>query len=128
MTASHGSANIAMQNRVHQLLTKYAGEKAGADLIFTTPSGERVTHVGTELEKLSEHFGKKFQVTPTMARKQIATSVAQAETTEGEVCAVASHMTHSELQKIILKKTSPSASIVEIREYSLERWNLRYPL
>jgi hypothetical protein len=59
--------------------------------VFTTSSGERVTHITTELEKLSEHFSKKFSVTPTMNRNTALSKSA----TEADVRASARHMTHS---------------------------------
>ena len=68
--------------------------KRGADLVFTTGTGEKVQHIGTELERLAEHFGKKFTITPTMNRKQIATAVAKSGS-EADVRATASFMTHS---------------------------------
>jgi hypothetical protein len=39
-----------------------------------------VTHITTELEKLSEHFSKKFSVTPTMNRKSVATALSKSAT------------------------------------------------
>ena len=68
--------------------------KTGPSLVFTTSTGEKVTHIAAELEKLSEHFGMKFVVTPTMNRKQIATSVNQIGT-DADVRATASYLTHS---------------------------------
>ena len=62
---------IAIRMRVYQLLFRYMEPKTGADLVFTTEGGEKVTHVAIELEKLGERFGK---------RKQIATSVGQTGT------------------------------------------------
>jgi hypothetical protein len=91
---SHGSARIACHVRVYQVLVDYLGNKSGADLVFTTSSGERVTHITTELEKLSEHFSKKFSVTPTMNRKSVATALSKSAT-EADVRASARHMTHS---------------------------------
>lgn len=72
---SHGSAKLAMSTRVYQLLRRYMEGKSGADLVFTTTTGEKTTHVGHELEKLGEAFGKKFSITPTLNRKQLATTV-----------------------------------------------------
>ena len=68
--------------------------KAGEDLVFTTVTGEKVTHIATELEKLGEHFGRKFSLTPTMVRKQIATAVCHTGT-EADVRSTAKYMTHS---------------------------------
>lgn len=68
--------------------------KQGADLVFTTSMGERVTHIANELEKLGEHFGKKFSITPTLARKQIATALSETGT-EADVRSTAKYMTHS---------------------------------
>jgi hypothetical protein len=79
---------------VYQLHCRFLGSKTGADLVFTTGNGEKVTHVGVELEKLSEFFGKKFTVTPTMNRKQMASSVNQSGT-DADVRATASYMSHS---------------------------------
>lgn len=92
-TNSHGSAKLAVHIKVYQLLQRYIGDRSGADLVFTS-NGEKVTHVGLELEKLGEAFGKKFSITPTLNRKIIATAVFQTgdEATER---ATACHMTHS---------------------------------
>ena len=68
-TNSHGAAKLAVHVKVYQLLTRYCGEREGSDLVFITATGEKVTHMGYELEKFSEHFGKKFLVTPTLNRK-----------------------------------------------------------
>ena len=68
--------------------------KSGADLVFTTNTGEKVQHIGVELERLAEFFGKKFAITPTLNRKQIATTVAKVGS-EVDVRATASFMTHS---------------------------------
>lgn len=92
--STHVSARIATHVKVYQLLISFMEPKTGADLVFTTTSGDKVTHIAFELEKLGEHFGKKFSVTPTMNRKQIATSVSKAGS-EADVRATASHMTHS---------------------------------
>ena len=59
-----------------------------------TNAGERVNHVGHELEQLGLHFNKKFSVTPTLNRKSIATQLAKTGT-DKDICAAASHMTHS---------------------------------
>ena len=65
--------------------------KAGADLVFTTCAGEKVTHIATELEKLGKHFGKKFSFTPPLVSKQNATAVCQT----GREAGVRSTVTHS---------------------------------
>lgn len=91
---THGAAQIACHIKVYQLLMEYIGDKKGADLVFTTSSGERVTHIGLELEKLGDVFGKKFIVTPTMNRKQIATTLSQTGS-EADVRGGAMHMSHS---------------------------------
>lgn len=93
-SGSHGSAKMACRIRVYQVLIEYMGTKTGADLVFTTAAGGRVTHISTELERLSETFGKKFTVTPTMNRKQLATAVGQSGS-EADVRRTAMHMTHS---------------------------------
>ena len=59
-----------------------------------TNAGERVRHVGHEVEQLGLHFNKKFTVTPTLNRKQIATQIAKTGT-DKDVRAAATHMTHS---------------------------------
>ena len=59
-----------------------------------TNAGERVHHVGHELEQLGLHFNKKFAITPTLNRKSIATQLAKTGT-DKEIRAAASHMTHS---------------------------------
>jgi len=117
-TSTHGSAPIVMHMRVYQLLMRYSeppytpvhiipyhhigaiylmrylDTKAGADYVFTTRTGERITHIATELEKLGEHFGKKFAITPTLIRKQVARAVSQVGT-EADVRSTARYMTHS---------------------------------
>lgn len=40
---AHGSAALCCPNRVYQLLVEYMGGKKGADLVFLTASGEKVT-------------------------------------------------------------------------------------
>ena len=80
--------------RVYQLLFRYMEPKIGADLVFTTEGGEKVTHVAVELEKLGECFGKKFNITPTLNCKQIATSIGQTGT-DADVRATASYLSHS---------------------------------
>lgn len=92
--ATHGSARIAAHVKVYQLLVDHMAPKSGADLVFTTGNGERVTHAALELEKLGDHFGKKFTVTPTHNRKLVATAVAKSGS-EADVRATAQHMTHS---------------------------------
>ena len=67
--------------------------KSGADLVFTTCTGE-VTHIAVELERLGELFGKKFSITPTSHRIAMATEVGKC-CTESDVRATAHHMTHS---------------------------------
>lgn len=52
---AHGPARIVM-------VLEEIGDKEGANLVFTTTSGTKVTHMAIELEKLGEAFGKKFQV------------------------------------------------------------------
>lgn len=47
-----------------------------------------------ELDRLSDHFGKKFSVTPTMNRKQIAKAVGMSGS-EVDVRGTAAHMSHS---------------------------------
>ena len=43
--------------KVYQLLERYCADSEGSDLVFTTSTREKVTHIGYELEKLSEAFG-----------------------------------------------------------------------
>jgi len=92
--SSHGPARIVLHVRVYQMLLDYMGSKEGADLVFLTSSGEKVTHVGLELEKLGESFGKKFSISPTMNRKQVATAIFKTGS-ETDEKAAADHMTHS---------------------------------
>ena len=91
---SHGAARIAVRTNVYQLLQEYMGSKTGADLVFVTNGGEKVTHIAFELEQLGLHFGKKFSTTPTLNRKQMATHLAKTAT-ETDVRGAAAHMTHS---------------------------------
>lgn len=70
------------------------GDKIGADLVFSTTAGEKVTHIGHELKMLSDRFGKRFCITPTINRKQIATAVGK-RGTEADVRATANFMLHS---------------------------------
>lgn len=94
-TASSGPAKVAVHRRVHQLLLEYMGEKKPEDLVFTTTNtSEKVTHISLELDKLGDHFGKKFATSPTLHRKQMATVVGHMgdEALEKEA---AIQMTHS---------------------------------
>jgi hypothetical protein len=92
--STHGSARVAMHVKIYQLLVEYLGEKTGADLVFTSTAGEKLTHLTVELEKLSEHFGKRFSTTPTMNRKQIATPL-RFSGSEADIRGAAKHMAHS---------------------------------
>ncbi len=92
--SSFGSARLAVLARVHQLLIEYLGTKSGSVYAFTTSSGERVKHLGQELEKLGEYFGQKFLLSPTLNRKFIATAVSE-KGSECDVRGAATHMTHS---------------------------------
>lgn len=47
--SSHGAARLAVHVKVYQLLKRYMGSKEGPDLVFTTTTGEKVTHVGLDL-------------------------------------------------------------------------------
>lgn len=87
---THGPAQIATEVRVYQLLLEYMGSKEGADIVFTTPTGEKVTHLGLEMEKLGDHFGKKLLITPTMNRKQIATLMSKSGS-EADIRGTMSH-------------------------------------
>lgn len=93
-SATHGSARIAAHQRIYELLVSYMDTKRGSALVFTTATGERVTHSALELEKLGEHFGKNLAISPTLNRKQIASAVAKCGS-EADVRATAKHMTHS---------------------------------
>ena len=45
--ASHGPAKIAIKNQsIYKLLVQYMGRKTGADLVFATTGGKRLTHIG----------------------------------------------------------------------------------
>lgn len=92
--SSHGPAKIAVSVRIYKLLLDYMGTKQNSDLVFFTTAGEKVTHISLELEKLGEAFGKKFTITPTLNRKQMATSIAKIGSDKDER-STASHMTHS---------------------------------
>ena len=92
--AAHGSARIAVHIKVYQLLVDYMAPKSGPDLVFTTNTGERVTHITLELERLGDFFGKKFSITPTTNRKQISTAVDKIGS-DRDVRATASYLTHS---------------------------------
>ena len=70
------------------------GLKSNLDLVFTTSGGEKVQHMGVELQKLAEHFGRTFTVTPTLNRKQKATSIGQSGS-DVDVRATAAYMSHS---------------------------------
>ncbi len=111
--SSYGSARIALNVRVYQLLLVYMGSKKGPDLVFTTSTGERVTHISLELEKLSEYFSKKFSITPTYNRKQIATAVARTGS-DADVRSTAQHMTHSlEVHRASYQQTGDATSAVD---------------
>ena len=43
--ASHGPAKIAVKENVYKLLVEHMGSKTGADLVFTTNGGKRLTHI-----------------------------------------------------------------------------------
>ena len=62
--------------------------------MFKTSTGEKVTHIGYELQKLSDAFGKKFTMTPTLNRKAVATAVGLTGSDADERNA-SKHMTHS---------------------------------
>ena len=67
-TNTHGAAKIAVNARGYSLLIRYTGEREGSDLVFLTKGGDKLTHIGYELEQLSQAFGKKFVITPTLNR------------------------------------------------------------
>lgn len=92
--AAHGPAKIACHVKYYQLLLDLIGDRERSDIFFLTSTGEKVTHVAYELEKLGDAFGKKLICTPTMNRKRIATSIG-AEGSEKAEKGAASHMSHS---------------------------------
>jgi len=95
-------------------ILRYLDTKTGADYVFTTCTGERVTQFVTELEKLGEHFGKKFAITPMMIRKQIATAVSQVGT-EAYVRSTSKYVTLLRKPQICLKRKRSSL----VNRYSL---------
>ena len=58
---AHGAARIVVPNHLYRLIEEQASGDH-ADLVFKTSAGGKVTHIGMELDKLAEHFGKKFGV------------------------------------------------------------------
>ena len=63
---SFGSAKVVLPEWVFTLLKKYIddfrGEYTDEDLVFVTRSGEKISKLAGELEKLSSQFGKKVWV------------------------------------------------------------------
>lgn len=114
---AHGSARIVASERVFEMLQKHLGDKHGDDLVFVTSEGKRVTHIASELQQLGHAFGKKLQVTPTTARKMIATSVGLTGT-DAEERNIAKHLTHSiDIHRAAYQhqgKTSESVSTYEL--------------
>lgn len=63
-------------------------------LLFLSPTGARLTHTATDLQQLSKAVTKnEIQVTPTLMRKLVATSVVSQQS-ELATNAVANHMSH----------------------------------
>lgn len=91
---SHGSAKIVMPPWVYEILMTYTGDKTGADRVFQTTTGEPVTHLSIELEKLGNIFGKKLTMSPTTNRKTVATTVGRT-VSDAEERRVAAFMSHS---------------------------------
>ena len=62
-TGSFGSAKVVLPEWVFSLLKKYVeqyrGDSEDHDLVFVTRTGERISKLVGELEKLSSQFGKK---------------------------------------------------------------------
>ena len=63
---SFGSAKVVLPEWVFTHLKKYIddfrGEYMDEDLVFVTRSGEKISKLAGELEKLSSQFGKKVWV------------------------------------------------------------------
>ena len=74
--SSMGQAKLVCPPWFYKLLLKFIEGKDEADLVFTTPSGQKITHTSTELDALSALFGKKFNITPIENRKAVASQVA----------------------------------------------------
>ena len=64
-TQSFGLAKVVLPEWVFTLLTRYiASFRDGCsdeDLVFVTRSGEKISKIAGEIEKLSTQFGKKVQ-------------------------------------------------------------------
>ncbi|XP_064383608.1 uncharacterized protein LOC135332181 isoform X2 [Halichondria panicea] len=76
---AHGAARIVMPAKVYEIIMEHSPQGEDTNLVITTASGGKVTHMAEELTKLGDSFGKKFAITPTLNRKAIATQV-------GRVC------------------------------------------
>ncbi len=59
----HGSARIVIPQKIYQIIQDhFPSSSEESSLVFKTEAGTRITHIGTELSKLGETFGKKFAV------------------------------------------------------------------
>ncbi len=59
---SHGSARIVMPVNIYKIIIDQSPPGEDTNLVFTTAAEGKVTHIGAELTKLGDSFGKKFAV------------------------------------------------------------------
>ena len=105
-STSHGLAKIILPNYIYDLLQSLVSpDKKNNDLVFTTSSGQSVTNVGLELEKLGDTFreefpSKQYWFNPvldckTTIRLHLVSTAVGLNGTEQEERAVATMMSHS---------------------------------
>ncbi len=59
----HGSARIVIPQNIYLLIQdNFSSSFEESSLVFKTESGTKISHIGTELSKLGEKFGKKLVV------------------------------------------------------------------
>ena len=59
---AHGAARIVMPAKVYEIIMEHSPQGEDTNLVITTASGGKVTHMAEELTKLGDSFGKKFAV------------------------------------------------------------------
>ena len=59
---AHGAARIVMPAKVYEIIMEHSPQGEDTNLVFTTASGGKVTHMAEELTKLGDSFGKKFDL------------------------------------------------------------------
>ena len=51
-----------MPAKVYEIIMEHSPQGEDTNLVFTTASGGKVTHMAEELTKLGDSFGKKFDL------------------------------------------------------------------